>query len=115
MSMQSITLAGIPARRLRDRLPPKLRGWRLALLLGSAGLAAGMAWQWSWLVAIGVVPVLLSVAPCAAMCGLGLCASKLVGGSCRSNPGGGGPLATGTMLTAQSDASENTILKGDLQ
>ena len=36
-------------------------------------LAAGFAWQWSWLVAIGVAPLLISVAPCVAMCALGLC------------------------------------------
>ena len=36
-------------------------------------LAAGFAWQWSWLIAIGVAPLLVSFAPCVAMCALGLC------------------------------------------
>ena len=109
MSMQSIAVAGIPASRLRDRLPAKLRGRYLALLLGSAALAAGMAWQWSWLVAIGVAPILLSVAPCAAMCGLGVCASKLVSGSCKSSATNVGSSAASNMLTGQSDASETAI------
>lgn len=49
-------------------------------LLGSAALvlfAAGFAWQWSWLVAIGVAPLLISVAPCVAMCALGLCMHRM--------------------------------------
>lgn len=49
---------------------------RSRVALGLAGLgviAAAAAWQWSWLVAIGAARVLLSVAPCVAMCGLGLC------------------------------------------
>lgn len=50
------------------------------LLLGGVALAligAGLAWQWSWLVAIGVAPLLISVAPCVAMCTLGLCMHRM--------------------------------------
>ena len=36
-------------------------------------LATGFAWQWSWLVAIGVAPLLITATPCVAMCALGLC------------------------------------------
>jgi hypothetical protein len=49
-------------------------------LLGGVGLAvfgAGFAWQWSWLVAIGVAPLLISAAPCLAMCALGLCMHRM--------------------------------------
>jgi hypothetical protein len=42
-------------------------------------LAAGLAWQWSWLVALGVAPLLLSTAPCIAMCALGLCMRRMDG------------------------------------
>jgi len=53
---------------------------RLAIGAFAIGLiAAALAWQWSWLVAIGVAPLLLSVAPCAAMCGLGLCMHRRCG------------------------------------
>jgi hypothetical protein len=50
------------------------------VLLGVLGLAlisGGLAWQWSWLVAIGVAPLLLSAAPCVAMCALGLCMHRM--------------------------------------
>ena len=52
------------------------------LLAGGAALsliAAGLIWQWSWLVAIGVAPLLLSAAPCVAMCALGLCMPRMRG------------------------------------
>jgi hypothetical protein len=50
-----------------------------AVVLGA--LAATAAWQWSWLAAIGVAPLLLAIAPCAAMCGLGLCMHRMSDGS----------------------------------
>ena len=62
------------ARLGRNRLV--LGGIALALL------AAGLAWQWSWLVAVGVAPLLLSAAPCAAMCALGLCMHRMSGRPC---------------------------------
>lgn len=53
--------------------------------LGVVAVAA--ASQWSWLVAVGAAPLLLSVAPCVAMCGLGLCMSRMGGGrSCAAAP-----------------------------
>jgi hypothetical protein len=58
---------------------------RSRVVIGAAALgviAVAAAWQWSWLVAIGVAPVLLSVAPCAAMCSLGLCMHRMGGRSC---------------------------------
>ena len=57
---------------------------RNRLLVGGAALsliAAGLIWQWSWLVAIGVAPLLLSAAPCVAMCALGLCMHRMGGRS----------------------------------
>lgn len=40
-----------------------------------AALGAGAYFNWSWLVAAGIAPLLIGVAPCAAMCALGLCMS----------------------------------------
>jgi len=54
--------------RLRTRL-----GMRGLVILGAAVIAVGLALNWSWLVAIGVAPLLLTVLPCIAMCALGLC------------------------------------------
>ena len=57
-------------------------GNRWALLaIGTGVLIAGAALNWSWLVAVGLAPLLLAVAPCAIMCALGLCAMKMSGGS----------------------------------
>ena len=41
--------------------------------LGTAGALAATGVGWSWLVAAGLAPIFLAVAPCAAMCALGLC------------------------------------------
>lgn len=59
-----------------------LGGRRALVLAGSATAAAGLAFNWSWLVAAGFAPLLLSVLPCVAMCALGLCMSRMTGGSC---------------------------------
>ena len=50
-----------------------LGGRRSLILLTMATLGAGAALNWGWLVAIGAAPLLLLLAPCAVMCGLGLC------------------------------------------
>jgi hypothetical protein len=70
---------------------PKTR-WKLSVVpprpalaaLGLAALAAGLAWQWQWLVAVGVAPILVSVAPCALMCALGLCMTRAKGRTCHA-------------------------------
>jgi hypothetical protein len=40
--------------------------------------------NWSWLVAVGIAPLLIAIAPCAVMCALGLCMSRMGGQSCSS-------------------------------
>ena len=50
--------------------------WGL-LAAGIFVLTMGAAFNWSWLVAAGVAPVLLSLAPCAIMCALGLCCMNM--------------------------------------
>jgi hypothetical protein len=63
------------------------RDWLRALawwLGGRRGVVAaavlvagvGLALNWSWLVAAGIAPLLLAVAPCAAMCALGVCLNR---------------------------------------
>lgn len=63
------------ARPARFRLPIGRRG---LMLTAMATIGAGMALNWGWLGAIGAAPLILAVAPCAVMCGLGLC---MMGGS----------------------------------
>ncbi len=43
------------------------------LLAGATVLGIGLTLNWTWLTAIGVAPILISLVPCAAMCALGLC------------------------------------------
>ena len=50
-----------------------LRDRRVLIALAIAVVGAGAALNWGWLVALGVAPLLLSFAPCALMCALGLC------------------------------------------
>jgi hypothetical protein len=52
------------------------------LVLMAVAVVAAAAFNWSWLVAVGVAPLLLTLLPCAAMCALHLCASKGADGSC---------------------------------
>lgn len=55
---------------------------RALLIIGGIVLVAGLAFNWSWLAAIGAAPLLLSVLPCVAICALGLCMNKMGGRSC---------------------------------
>jgi len=50
-----------------------LGGRRALIVLGVAALAAALFFGWGWLAAVGVAPILVALAPCAAMCALGLC------------------------------------------
>jgi hypothetical protein len=59
-----------------------LGGRRGLVILTVTALGIGLALNWSWLVAIGVAPLLVALAPCAAMCALGLCMSRMGGQSC---------------------------------
>jgi len=57
----------------RRPLPPWLTERRTLLLAGAAAAGVGLFSNWGWLTAIGAAPVLLALAPCLAMCALGLC------------------------------------------
>jgi len=65
-----------------------LGGRKGLILLAVAAAGMGMYFNWGWLVAAGVAPILLAVAPCAVMCGLGLCMNKMCSKSepAQSNP-----------------------------
>ena len=59
-----------------------LGGRRGLIALAVVLVVAAMALNWSWLVAVGIAPLLVAFAPCAAMCALGLCASRMGRRSC---------------------------------
>jgi hypothetical protein len=51
-------------------------GGRIGLVaIAAAALGLGTYYNWGWLVAIGIAPILVSALPCVAMCALGLCMS----------------------------------------
>src|SRR4051812_12231058 len=66
-------------------IPSALMPWvarlsRNRLVVGAicvALLITGLASQWNWIVAVGVAPLLLSAAPCVAMCALGVCTHRM--------------------------------------
>ena len=68
--------------RIGSRLRNAFRGRRAWALLALAVVAAALYLNWGWLAAVGVAPLLLALAPCAAMCALGLCMGKKGGESC---------------------------------
>jgi hypothetical protein len=74
------TATGNTLGSLKHRL-----GRRGLIVLGVLVVAAGLALNWSWLVAIGVAPLLLTALPCVAMCALGLCMMPK-GGNAPANP-----------------------------
>jgi hypothetical protein len=59
-----------------------LGGQRAPIILAIIAVVTGTALSWSWLVAVGIAPILLSILPCLVMCGLGLCMNRLIGRSC---------------------------------
>jgi len=63
-----------------------LGGRRGLVLLAAAGVGTGLYLSWGWLAALGIAPLLLALAPCAAMCALGLCMNRGGGKSCSTEP-----------------------------
>jgi len=75
----------------------RLGSRRALIVLGTVAAGSGIVFGWSWLVTIGVAPILLALAPCAAMCALGVCMSRMGGKSCSSQGAESpDPRATGT-------------------
>ena len=71
-----------PSKSILDRVRHIVTGRRVLLVSAVATVGTGMAYKWSGLVAIGAAPVILALAPCAAMCALGVCMNRMGGSSC---------------------------------
>lgn len=54
-----------------------LGGRRGLLVLAAVAFAAGLWLGWPTLVAAGIAPILIALAPCAVMCALGLCMGRM--------------------------------------
>jgi hypothetical protein len=50
-----------------------LGGRRGFLILAGIAIVAGLAFNWSWLVAAGIAPLLIGALPCVAVCAVGAC------------------------------------------
>ena len=48
-------------------------GQRSLILASMTIIGAGLYLNWGWVTAIGAAPLILAVAPCAVMCGPGVC------------------------------------------
>ena len=84
----SVITAGIASAGNRPRWLTRRR----LLFVGAATLmGGGMALNWGWLTAIGLAPILLSLAPCAVMCGLGMCMKGGSGKGCSKSSNAAAP------------------------
>jgi hypothetical protein len=70
------------ARRVQHATRSYLGNRTALAILAVIAIAGGLAFNWSWLVAAGIAPILLTALPCLVMCGLGLCMNKMAGGPC---------------------------------
>ena len=86
--------------RVRTRAD-QLRDWVIVVALAIIG--AGLALGWNWVVAAGLAPLLLSLAPCAAMCALGVCMMAKGNASCAKQ--GSAENAEPPAATSDSEAS----------
>jgi len=84
LTKDALNLTRYYAWSVINRVRPYLRGRRGLILSAVAILGAGTALNWDWLVAVGIAPIILTLAPCAVMCALGLCI-KGAGKSCSSD------------------------------
>jgi hypothetical protein len=78
MQQVEMTNTAAPTAGHAQAIPSFIRPWltgRRGLIIGGvAVVGAGLALGWNWLTAVGIAPIILSLAPCAAMCAVGACA-----------------------------------------
>ena len=85
-NISPIDSAGVPDIEHTSTWPQWLTRSRLLFVGAATVMGGGMALNWGWLTAIGLAPVLVSLAPCAVMCGLGLCMKGKSGKGCSKSP-----------------------------
>jgi hypothetical protein len=78
-------------------------GTRGLIILAAVMVAAGLALNWSWVVAIGLAPILIAALPCAVMCALGICMRPK--GEASSHEGGGTTPVSGPNKRSDDDAA----------
>lgn len=99
-------VSGTPiTQRVATILRHWLTGRRGLIIAGLAIVAGGLALGWNWLTAIGVAPIILSLAPCAAMCAVGACA-MMKGPAAAATPNAPAPPPEPTSSPTQSGQQE---------
>lgn len=74
--MTTVPTAILPRPGLADAARRWLTRRRILILAAAVLTAGALGLGWPWLAAAGLAPILLSLAPCAAMCALGLCTMR---------------------------------------
>lgn len=99
-----------------------LGGRRGLIVLTVVTLGAGTFLNWGWLVAAGIAPLIFALAPCAAMCALGLCMNKAGSKSCsgeqKSDAQGSGAETDPASISAGSrarGAAQEKVEKGGIE
>lgn len=111
MTVPQMRIAESPQRPDWAQIARRYLANRWVLLaLGGGVLIAGAALNWGWLVAAGIAPIIISLAPCAIMCGLGLCGMKMMGGSCEKQSASS---SSAKDAAASSGASAVTAMSSD--
>lgn len=87
-----------------------LGGRRGLILLAVAVLGIGAFLNWGWLVAAGIAPLLIGLAPCAVMCALGLCMNKTGGKSCSTESKATDQSSGATPSTQNAEAKPSTMV-----
>ena len=93
-TQQSQSRNGSLSRDLLYALRYYLGNRRGLLVLAGLVIASGLALNWSWLAAVGIAPILISLLPCLAMCALGLCMNRSGSKSCSAAESNAGPTET---------------------
>ena len=93
-TQQSQSRNGSLSRDLLYALRYYLGNRRALLVLAGLVIATGLALNWSWLAAVGIAPILISLLPCLAMCALGLCMNRSGSKSCSAAESNAGPTET---------------------
>ncbi len=119
---ESTKAVNAPPGNIADALRRCLGNRRLLLATALVAVAAGAAFNWGWLVALGIAPVLLSLLPCLVMCGLGVCCMKMMAGSGEKQSGQSGNAAAtvdsaaalAVAKTDNSSAAASSCCHGDI-
>jgi hypothetical protein len=80
-----------------------LGNWREVLGLAVFASLTGLAFNWSWLVAVGLAPILLGTLPCLLMCVFGACMM------CRSGKEQPSAQATDNEAVSLADSGVSTL------